>query len=77
VVDTNEGVHYYPADMFSRKEVIEFEGGPDSINEYERIQGYGARLSAPGYLDCTEWVVFDYRAEAVEYLQDTYEVEVD
>lgn len=25
--------------------------------------GYGVRLSAPGYLDCTEWEVFDTSAE--------------
>lgn len=35
--------------------------------------GYGARLSAPGYLDCTEWTVFDTQEEAQKYLDDTYE----
>jgi hypothetical protein len=30
------------------------------------IEGWGARLSAPGYLDCTEWTVWDTREEAVE-----------
>ena len=30
--------------------------------------GWGARLSAPGYLDCTDWTVFDTEAEAQEYL---------
>lgn len=35
-------------------------------------QGYGARLSAPGYMDCTEWSVFDTKAEAREYLEDMY-----
>lgn len=33
-------------------------------------EGYGARLSAPGYLDCTEWVVFDSKKEAKKYLLD-------
>lgn len=33
---------------------------------------YGARLSAPGYMDCTEWALFDSEAEAREYLADTY-----
>jgi hypothetical protein len=36
------------------------------------IEGYGARLSAPGYLDCTGWVVFDTKEEAEEYLEDNY-----
>ena len=35
-------------------------------------QGYGARLSAPGYLDCTEWTVFDTEEEAREYLEEMY-----
>ena len=34
--------------------------------------GYGARLSAPGYLDCTDWVVFDTEQEAIDYLAETY-----
>jgi len=45
------------------------EGKPLS---WENIKGYGARLSAPGYLDCTEWAVFDTREEAEEYLDETY-----
>lgn len=34
--------------------------------------GYGARLSAPGYMDCTEWSVFDTQDEAQEYLDEFY-----
>ena len=34
--------------------------------------GYGARLSAPGYLDCTEWTVFDSHAEAESHLEEMY-----
>ena len=45
------------------------EGEPQ---EWETIRGYGARLSAPGYLDCTEWNVFDTVEEAEKYLDDTY-----
>jgi hypothetical protein len=40
--------------------------------EWENIKGYGARLSAPGYLDCTEWTVFDTEEEAREYLDENY-----
>ena len=36
------------------------------------IQGFGARMSAPGYMDCTEWTVFETRVEAAEYLLETY-----
>ena len=45
------------------------EGKPVS---WENIQGYGARLSAPGYLDCTEWTVFDTPERAREYLKEMY-----
>lgn len=43
-----------------------------TIQSWENIQGYGARLSAPGYLDCTEWSVFDTEEEAREYLEENY-----
>ncbi len=35
-------------------------------------EGYGARLSAPGYLDCTDWSVFDTAEEAEKYLAENY-----
>ena len=43
------------------------EGKPLS---WENVKGYGARLSAPGYLDCTEWTVFDTEEEANAYLDE-------
>jgi hypothetical protein len=45
------------------------EGLPKS---WENVKGYGARLSAPGYLDCTEWLVFDTDEEAKAYLDETF-----
>jgi hypothetical protein len=45
------------------------EGTPES---WENIKGYGARLSAPGYLDCTEWTVFDTKEDAEKYLEEYY-----
>jgi len=38
----------------------------------DETEGYGARLSAPGYLDCTDWVIFDTEQEAIDYLAETY-----
>ncbi len=35
-------------------------------------EGYGARLSAPGYLDCTEWTVHNSISEAEKYLAENY-----
>lgn len=39
------------------------------------ITGYAGRLSAPGYLDCTEWMgPFDSAAEARRAVIDTYDI---
>jgi hypothetical protein len=45
------------------------EGTPQ---EWENIKGYGARLSAPGYLDCTDWNVYDTEQEARKALDEMY-----
>jgi hypothetical protein len=44
----------------------------DRIYNLAIREGYGARLSAPGYLDCTEWAVFDTEQEARDYLEEMY-----
>jgi len=44
----------------------------DKVWEAEIITGYGARLSASGYLDRTEWVVFDTPEEAEAFLEEMY-----
>lgn len=36
----------------------------DEIWEIERVRGYGVRASAPGYMDRTDWEVFQDRGEA-------------
>jgi hypothetical protein len=43
-----------------------------TIQEWKTIQGFGARMSAPGYMDCTEWSVFDSEVEANAYLDEMY-----
>ena len=45
---------------------------PDNRYLIDFTTGYGARLSAPGYLDCTDWCVFDTEQEAIDYLAETY-----
>lgn len=45
----------------------------DDVTEISQRTGYGARLSASGYMDCTEWTVFDTEMEAIEFLIETYE----
>ena len=74
-VETNHGIEYIEADLVTPL------GLPEAFNNYvegtcifshELIQGYGARLSAPGYMDCTEWAVFDTVKEAITYLDERY-----
>ena len=38
-----------------------------------RKQGFGARLSASGYTDCTEWSVFETKSDAEDHLFEMYE----
>ena len=37
------------------------------------MDGYGARLSLPGYLDCTDWTVFATEEEAQRHLIEMYD----
>lgn len=48
----------------------EFNVEPDQVTtEF----GWGARLSAPGYMDCTDWIgPFSTEQEAVEELYEMY-----
>lgn len=46
--------------------------GVEQIHSVQAVFGHGVRLSAPGYLDCTEWSVFDTEEEAVKYLDEMY-----
>ena len=64
----------HPLTSKQREEIISqlSEYCEGTVQEWETIQGYGARLSAPGYMDCTEWSVFDTVEEAQEYLDEYY-----
>lgn len=48
------------------------EVGPEDIHNISDTWGYGARLSAPGYLDSTYWAVFETQKQAAQYLIDTF-----
>jgi hypothetical protein len=83
-IETTSGTFFVPLDLFTHIENWDgesetpadyadvqtyCEGKPQS---WEVITGFGARLSAPGYMDCTEWAVFETEKEASEYLDDMY-----
>lgn len=63
-----------------RCELLQFTECYDAnqINEVAMIEGYGARMIAPGYIDCTDWTVFETEQEAEDYLDEYYaEAEAD
>jgi len=85
MIDGIMGTEYVPADLVPDQYTQNWEPGkeiPKPLADYcenitaweiEMITGYGARLSAPGYMDCTEWAVFDTIEQAENYLKDTYD----
>jgi hypothetical protein len=71
----DNGTNFYPCEYFSKAEVYKLHDLVEDEDEgelIEQIKGYGARLSAPGYLDCTEWGVYDTKAEAKAALDEMY-----
>jgi len=74
-VDTTHGTKFLPVDLIG-KEPADSESFRDycegDVLSWEQREGFGARLSAPGYLDCTEWTVFDTEEEAEKYLDEMY-----
>lgn len=73
-IDGDNGIESYPAEYFYLADCIEdYENMSGSeVWESKTVTGYGARLSAPGYLDCTEWSVFETELEAIQFLLETY-----
>lgn len=64
---------------FTQQEALEYvvsqcpEGQQDEI---EPEAGWYSRLSAPGYLDCTDWSgPFETEQEALDYVMDLYDVD--
>jgi len=62
----HDGIVSFPSQYFSKAEAQ--AQYPDL--KVTEVEGYGARMSAPGYLDCTEWAVFDTPEKANEYLDE-------
>ena len=83
-IDGPNGTEVIPADIVGDVDLDDFGSGndiPDALDSYcenrtaysiQKREGWGARLSAPGYLDCTDWSVFDSEDEARSYLAEMY-----
>jgi len=52
-----------------------FSCGASGMYSLEIAEGYGCRMSAPGYLDCTDWTVFGTVEACNEYLDIVYKKE--
>lgn len=76
-VETNNGTSWVPLDVLSASEtasakrgdfepLLKYTEGTRVYNDQSRIRkGYGVRLSAPGYMDSTEWEVYGSKKEAL------------
>jgi hypothetical protein len=65
VCDSNEPPATVTCDLLEYTDVF----NANDIYSVELIVGYGARMYAPGYSDCTEWSVYD-SIEAAEAALD-------
>jgi hypothetical protein len=76
-VDTSAGGSVVPADLVgdkpTRERLAQYVEG--EVESWERKHAIGARLSAPGYMDATDWTLHETIEEARQYIEDTYEVD--
>lgn len=75
-VETNNGTWWVPFDVLSKSEAANVRGGDFEpllqytegtrvYNDQSSVKkGYGVRLSAPGYMDATDWEVYGNLKEA-------------
>ena len=79
-VSTSYGMEVVPTDVCGRTMTtiadalrLYLDGKPtDEDDECEVKHGWLARMSAPGYMDCTPWTAFETEAGAHAALQEMY-----
>ena len=78
-VSANHGeTHIVPADVCpAAGDLAHYVEGRIDHDEFdhptvELKTGWLARLSAPGYMDCTDWTAHETEDEAYEYLAETF-----
>ena len=77
IVETTHGTGVVPWKLVGNVKEMDYledylEGAPYDDQELVIKEGYLARMSAPGYLDCTEWSIHDTEEEALAYLEEMY-----
>lgn len=77
-IETNNGTSWVPFSVLSSSEaasarrgdfepLLKYTEGTRVYNDQSRVrQGYGVRLSAPGYMDATEWEVYGSKKDALK-----------
>lgn len=82
-IETTCGTESIPADLVNQGATAEdcqayLEGKPLRDAEPETVSGWFARLSAPGYMDCTDWSgPFATEDEAREHIRDMFDIDPD
>lgn len=76
-VETNQGTWIVPADYVGEVPSLDdfsqwVEGDVVAGQEIVKKAGWIARLSAPGYTDCTDWSAHDTEDDARAYLDEAY-----
>ena len=77
-IDGDQGTDYVPFDDIyhaatktcnpTKSDVKNYTEN-DEIYEISILDGYGARLTMPGFMDCTPWAVFETELEAKQYIE--------
>ena len=80
-IESYYGLIYLPWDLIQKddptwEDIKDYVSifSENQIWEINIIMGHGVRLSASGYLDCTEWCVFDTVEECIEHVHDAYDI---
>lgn len=93
-IDGTEGITFIPSDIISSVDWATLTNEDSDEETLHRIaqgwyngkvwevsttKGFGARLSAPGYMDATDWTVFSTLDEAKSHLVEMYgdDIELD
>ncbi|GAG02577.1 unnamed protein product [marine sediment metagenome] len=74
-IDGTNGLESFPYEYFTEAEARDSYMG--EIWECETVEGIGARLSAPGFLDCTSWTVYPTMEHARTGVSMNYGVDPD
>lgn len=85
-IDGNHGIDYVPFDLVFNSNNRTMQPTASDVEDYTDntriddisiVDGYGVRLTMPGYLDCTHWSVFKTQEEAQSFLDEHYSDMID